>query len=51
MRNTTTNLAKDEAIVTPTDNKQLINLGIEFTNNNVSVDIFLTSDQFIVIFI
>jgi hypothetical protein len=44
----TTNLAKDEAIISPTDNKQLINMGIEFTNNNVSVDMFIATDQFLV---
>jgi len=43
-----TNLAKDEAIITPTDNKQLINMGIEFTNNNASVDLYVASDQFLV---
>ena len=41
-----TNLDKNEAIFNPTDNKQLINMGIEFTNNNVSVDIFAASDQY-----
>jgi len=49
--NAVTNLPKDEAVITPTDNKQLINLGIEFTNNNVSVDMYVTSDQFIVNYI
>ena len=51
MKHTTLpNLPKEEAILSPTDNKQLINMGIEFTNNNVSVDMFIANDNFLVIF-
>ncbi len=48
MKHNVGNLPKEEAIITTTDSKQLVNLGIEFTNNNVSVDCFVATDQFLV---
>ena len=46
------NLIREEAILTPTDNNQLLNLGIEFTNNNTTVDLFVTGNngQFLVFY-
>lgn len=48
MKNNVPNLPKEQQIMSPTDNKQLLNTGIEFTNNNVSVDIYAATDGFIV---
>jgi hypothetical protein len=43
------NLSRDEVIYSPTDERKLSNIGINLTNDNVSCDIFVASDSFIVL--
>jgi protein transport protein SEC24 len=45
--NNIVNIPKEELIYTPTDDKQFANLGINMTNENVSVDLFISSDVFV----
>ena len=45
------NLPKEEIIYSPTDDKQLSQMGINLTNENICCELFVTSDTFIVIFI
>jgi protein transport protein SEC24 len=42
------NLPKDEVIYSPTDDKQLSTMGINLTNENISVDLFVTSESYTV---
>jgi hypothetical protein len=41
-------IAKDELIYTPTDDRQLSTMGVNMTNENISCDIFLTSENYVV---
>lgn len=44
------NLPKDEIIYAPTDDKQLSTMGVNLTNENISIDLFVSSDGYTVIF-
>jgi hypothetical protein len=41
-------IAKDEIIYTPTDDKQLSNIGVTLTNENISCDLFVSCDNYVV---
>lgn len=45
----TINIPKDELVYTPTDDKKISTMGINMTNENISCDLFLTSESYIVI--
>jgi protein transport protein SEC24 len=47
------NLSKEELVYSPTDDKQLSSMGINLTNENISVDVFVSSaeNSFIVLLI
>jgi protein transport protein SEC24 len=42
------NLPKDEIIYAPTDDKQLSTMGINLTNENIGIDLFVTSEGYTV---
>lgn len=42
------NIPKEDIFYAATDDKQLSNMGINMTNENISCDIFVTSDNFVV---
>jgi len=42
------NIPKEDVFYSATDDKQLSNMGINMTNENISCDIFVTSDNFVV---
>lgn len=42
------NIPKDELHYTPTDDKQLSNMGLNMTNENISCDIFVTNESYVV---
>jgi protein transport protein SEC24 len=42
------NLPKEELIYSPTDDKQLSSMGINLTNENISIDVFATAESYIV---
>lgn len=44
----TTNKTPEELIYTTTDNRALINKGFKFAEQNASVDLFISSEQYIV---
>jgi len=44
----TNNIPKEDIFYSATDDKQLSNMGINMTNENISCDIFVTSDNFVV---
>jgi hypothetical protein len=46
--NNIVNIPKDELIYTPTDDKQLSTMGINMTNENISIDLFVASESYIV---
>lgn len=46
--NKISNIAKDELIYTPTDDRQLSTMGVNMTNDNISCDIFQTSENYVV---
>jgi hypothetical protein len=46
--NKISNIAKEELIYTPTDDRQLSTMGVNMTNENISCDIFLTSENYVV---
>jgi protein transport protein SEC24 len=42
------NIPKDEAIYSPTDDKQLSTMGINMTNENISLDLFIACESYVV---
>jgi protein transport protein SEC24 len=42
------NIPKDELVYTPTDEKQLSTMGINLTNENISCDMFIASESYVV---
>jgi hypothetical protein len=42
-------IPKEDIYYSPTDDKSISNMGINLTNENISCDIFVASDSFIVI--
>jgi hypothetical protein len=46
--NKISSIAKDELIYTPTDDRQLSTMGVNMTNDNISCDIFLSSENYVV---
>lgn len=42
------NIPKEDVFYSATDDKQLSNMGINMTNENISCDVFVTSDNFVV---
>lgn len=42
------NISKEDIFYSSTDDKQISNMGINMTNENISCDIFVTSENFVV---
>jgi len=49
--NKISSIPKEELIYSATDDRQLVMLGVNMTNENISVDIFLASESYVVLFI
>jgi Sec23/Sec24 trunk domain len=43
-----TSIPKEDVLYSPTDDKQISNMGINLTNENISVDIFVASEHYVV---
>ena len=41
-------ISKEDVCYSPTDDRQISSLGINLTNENISCDVFVTNDNFIV---
>ena len=48
MKKGSTNLPNEEAILTPTDDKQICKLGVDLTNENICCELFITAETYCV---